>query len=83
MSRETEEDDPLEKIGHGTSRCRFCGTIYDGSWVDLSDYVPPVGDGCEKCGGEPPEREPDPDPGPSDAFDPRIDYPERYSDGPY
>ncbi len=32
---------------------------------------------------EPPEPDfPGPDPGPSDCYDPRIDHPERYSDGP-
>jgi hypothetical protein len=39
----------LIRIGHGTVQCRFCQTIYDTSWVDVSDYVPPVGDGCEHC----------------------------------
>ena len=39
----------LERIGHLTSRCIHCGTIYDESAVDMSDYVPPVGNGCEIC----------------------------------
>jgi hypothetical protein len=29
--------------------CRYCGTIYDRHWVDLSDAVPPLGDGCDQC----------------------------------
>ena len=32
--------------------CSECGTIYDGHYVDVSDYVPPVGDGCEHCDPE-------------------------------
>jgi ribosomal protein L31 len=32
---------------------------------------------------EPPEPDYDRDPGPSDHFDARVDYPERFSGGPY
>ncbi len=50
------------------AECGSCGRSFDGS-EHYEDDEPP---------------EPDHhDDGPSDAFDPRIDYPERYSDGPY
>lgn len=32
-----------------TLTCPKCGTIYDAWAVDISDYVPPVGDGCDHC----------------------------------
>lgn len=32
--------------------CAYCGTIYDIHAVDLSDSVPPVGDGCSFCAPE-------------------------------
>lgn len=32
-----------------TITCSECGTIYDNYAVDLSDYVPPLGDGCDFC----------------------------------
>ena len=32
--------------------CSECGTIYDRHYVDVEDYVPPVGDGCEHCDPE-------------------------------
>lgn len=45
------EDEPtFERSPSGaTLTCRFCGTQYDNFAVDESDYVPPVGDGCDKC----------------------------------
>lgn len=49
MSDPEVEEDVLVPAGFGACRCRFCGTVYDNSWVDLSDYMPPVGDGCAKC----------------------------------
>jgi len=44
--------DALVKIGHCTLRCKYCGTIYDTSGVDIEDQIPPIGDGCEYCDPE-------------------------------
>ena len=32
-----------------SATCSVCGTIHDLHWVDASDYVPEVGDGCDFC----------------------------------
>jgi len=43
-------DDTFEYSPSGASKtCRHCGTIYDLHAVDISDYCPPVGDGCKHC----------------------------------
>lgn len=51
-------------------QCGSCGRGFDGD-ESFQDDEPPEPDGDDR------------DPGPSDHFDPRIDFPERYSDGPY
>ncbi len=44
---------PLVISPSGASEtCPACGTIYDRHWVDVSDYVPSVGDGCANCSPE-------------------------------
>lgn len=32
-----------------TMTCSECGTVYDNYGVDIEDYVPPYGDGCNFC----------------------------------
>lgn len=39
--------DPFVRFGD-TTQCRYCGTIQE-SGVDIDDYCPQVGDGCERC----------------------------------
>jgi len=67
-------------------------TIWPATRIDPADGET-TPEECPKCGhpfgdddkwerSEPPDREPD-DWGPSDAYDPKIDFPERYSDGPF
>lgn len=33
----------------GYEECMMCGTIYDTSFVDITDSIPPIGNGCEHC----------------------------------
>jgi hypothetical protein len=53
-AREIEEDDVFLYGESGqTKTCKFCGTTGDRyPAVDQTDYVPPHGDGCDKCEGQ-------------------------------
>lgn len=45
-------DDFMTSPSGATITCRHCGTQFDNHGVDLSEMIPPVGDGCAICDPE-------------------------------